>query len=265
VTDTVTPATVTPATVTGGESHHMANDLVSSRRKRVLLVVANPATNQHGWPVGFWAAELTHPYYELTERGVDVTIASPDGGRVEADALSDPRDPSRWSAEDLISMGFLSTPELAGKLADTPALADVDPADFDAVMVAGGQSPMFTYRGHEGLARTIRAFYEAEKPVAAYCHGLAALVDLTLSDGSYLVAGKTVTGFSDVEEDYGDAAAGVRIMPWRLEPALRERGANYVQAGLFKAFAIRDGRLVTGQQQYSGRRVAQTVIEMLGV
>jgi len=68
-----------------------------------------------------------------------------------------------------------------------------------------------------------------------------------------------------VEEDYSDRAAGVQVMPWRLEPALRERGANYVRAGRFKAFAVRDGRLVTGQQQYSGRRVAQTVIEMLGV
>jgi putative intracellular protease/amidase len=79
------------------------------------------------------------------------------------------------------------------------------------------------------------------------------------------VDGKTVTGFSDVEEDYSDAAAGVQVMPWRLEPALKERGANYVSAGLFKAFAIRDGRLVTGQQQYSGRRVAQIIIDMLGV
>jgi putative intracellular protease/amidase len=267
VTDTVTSTSTSTSTapVTGGDSHHMANDFVSSRRKRVLIVVANPATNQHGWPVGFWAAELTHPWYELTERGVEVTIASPDGGRVEVDALSDPRDPSRWSAEDLVSMGFLCTPELAARLEDTPAVTDLDPADFDAVMIAGGQSPMFTYRGHEGLARTIRTFYEAEKPVAAYCHGLAALVDLQLSDGSALVAGRTVTGFSDVEEDYGNAAAGVQIMPWRLEPALRERGANYVSAGLFKAFAVRDGRLVTGQQQYSGRKVAQVLIEMLGV
>ena len=124
---------------------------------------------------------------------------------------------------------------------------------------------MFTYREHERLGTLIRDFYEAEKPVAAYCHGLAALVDLTLSDGSYLVAGRTVTGFSDVEEDYSDQAAGVQVMPWRVQPALQERGANYISAGLFKAFAVRDGRLVTGQQQYSGRRVAQLVIEMLGV
>jgi len=243
----------------------MRNDTVSDNPKRVLLVVANPARNQLGWPVGFWAAELTHPYYELTERGVEVTIASPDGGRVEADAWSDPRDDSRWSAEDLVSMGFLNTPELVAKLAATPAVSSLDPADFDAIMVAGGQSPMFTYRGHAGLEAAIRAFYEAQKPVAAYCHGLAALVDLKLSDGSYLVDGKTVTGFSDIEEDYSDSAAGVQVMPWRIEGVLREHGANYVSAGLFKAFAIRDGRLVTDQQQYSGRKVARALIDMLGV
>lgn len=248
-----------------GDDHHRTNDFTTSRRKRVVIVAANPATNQHGWPVGFWAAEVTHPYYELTERGIEVTIASPDGGRVVADALSDPRDPSRWSAEDLVSRGFLATDDLAALLENTPAITELDLTGYDAMLVAGGQSPMFTYRGHEGLATAIRSMYEAEKPVAAYCHGLAALVDLHLSDGSYLVAGKTVTGFSDVEEDYSDKAAGVQVMPWRLEPVLRERGANYIQGGLFKAFTIRDGRLVTGQQQYSGRQVAQTVIEMLGV
>lgn len=88
---------------------------------------------------------------------------------------------------------------------------------------------------------------------------------MRLSDGSYLVTGKTLTGFSNVEEDFGNNAAEVEIMPWRLEDVLRERAANYVQGGLFKAIAIRDGRLITGQQQYSGRLVARRVIEMLGV
>jgi putative intracellular protease/amidase len=97
-------------------------------------------------------------------------------------------------------------------------------------------------------ADAIRRFYEAEKPVAVYCHGVAALVDLKLSDGSYLVSGRKVTGFSDVDEDDSNKAAGVEVMPWRVEPVLRERGANYISTGLFKAFAVRDGRLVTGQQ-----------------
>jgi putative intracellular protease/amidase len=257
--------TTDKAQVASGGEHHVRTDSVSSRPKKVLIVVANPTTNQLGWPVGFWAAELTHPYFELTERGVQVTIASPNGGKVEADALSDPRDESKWSSEDLISMGFFNTPELVAQLENTPAIGDVDPDQFDAIMIAGGQAPMTSYREDERVHHAVRTFYEAEKPVAVYCHGVAALVDLKLSDGSYLVTGKTVTGFSDVEEDYSDQAAGVQIMPWRLQPALQARGANYVSAGLFKAFAIRDGRLVTGQQQYSGRKVAEMVIAMLGV
>jgi putative intracellular protease/amidase len=246
--------------------HHMQVDLVSSMPKRVLIVVANPTTaTTVGWPVGFWGAELTHPYYELTERGIEVTISSPDGGRVELDALSDPRDPSKWSSRDLITMGFVNTPELVALLDDTPSVADLALEGYDAVMVAGGLSPMFTYPGNVPLAETIRFFYESEKPTAIYCHGTAALVDLKLSDGSYLVEGRTVTGFANIEEDYSDSFVGQTVMPFRVEDALRERGANYVQGGLFKAFTARDGRLITGQQQYSGRKVAQLVIEALGV
>lgn len=255
------------AAVAGDVStHRMAVDLVSSTPKKVLVVVANPTVStNNGWPVGFWAAELTHPYYELTERGVEVTIASPDGGKVEMDALSDPRDPSKWSAEDLISLGFVNSPDHMALLEDTPRLADLDLDEFDALMIAGGQSPMFTFPDNEDLQRTVLHFWLAEKPTAAYCHGVSALVNVTLPDGEHLVKGRTVTGFANIEEDFGNAAAGVEIMPWRLEDVLRERGANYVQAGLFKPFAVRDGRLVTGQQQYSGRAVAQTVASMIGL
>ncbi|MGN6167346.1 MAG: type 1 glutamine amidotransferase domain-containing protein [Solirubrobacteraceae bacterium] len=246
--------------------HHMRVDMVSSAPKRVLIVVANPSTSSTlGWPVGFWGAELTHPYYELTERGVQVTIASPEGGKVEMDSLSDPRDPSKWSAEDLITMGFVNTPELMELLETTPKVSELDLDEFDALMVAGGQSPMFTFRDSEDLRAAIRHFYENEKPTAIYCHGTAVLADLKLSDGSYLVEGKTVTGFANVEEEFSDTFVGQKVMPWRVEDVLKERGANYVHGGLFKAFAVRDGRLITGQQQYSGRKVAQMVIEALGV
>ncbi len=246
-------------------SHHAMIDTTRTKPLRILQVVANPTTSTTtGWPVGFWAAELSHPYYEFTEAGYEVTIASPNGGKVEADALSDPRDPSKWSADDLISMGFLNTPELVALLEDTPKLSHLDYSSYDALVVCGGQSPMFTFRDNKDLHDAIRAFYEAEKPVAVFCHGVAALVDATLSDGSYLVTGKSVTGFANVEEDYSDKAAGTRIMPWRLEDALKDRGANYLQAGLFKPFAVRDGRLITGQQQYSARKVAQMMIAALG-
>jgi putative intracellular protease/amidase len=244
----------------------MRVDLVSSQPKRVLIVVANPTTSTTlGWPVGFWGAELTHPYFELTQRGVEVAIASPQGGGVELDSLSDPRDPSKWSADDLITMGFLNTPELAALLDDTPSLSDLDLDGFHAIMVAGGQAPMFSFRDNGYVHSALRHFYETEKPTCIYCHGTAALVDLKLSDGSYLVEGKTVTGFANVEEDFSDTFVGQQVMPFRLEDELKRRGANYVQGGLFKAFAVRDGRLITGQQQYSARKVAEMLIEALGV
>ncbi|GAA5023472.1 type 1 glutamine amidotransferase domain-containing protein [Kitasatospora paranensis] len=246
--------------------HRMRVDSLTDRAREVLIVVANPTiSSNNGWPVGFWGAELTHPYYELTEAGFRVTVASPAGGSVEMDALSDPRDASRWSADDLITMGFVHTPELAALLRDTPSLDSLDLSRFEAVLIAGGQSPMFTFRDNASLHRTVRTFWEAEKVVAAYCHGVAALVDCELGDGTPLVAGRTVTGFSNIEEEYSDRAAGVQIMPWRVEDALRGRGANFVGAGLFKPFAVRDGRLITGQQQYSGRKVAQAVIAAIGV
>jgi hypothetical protein len=90
----------------------------------------------------------------------------------------------------LISMGFVSTPELVSMLRDTLAISTLDLNQYDAIMVAGGQAPMFSYREDSRLHNAIRAFYEAEKPVAVHCHGVAALVDLKLSDGSYLVEGK---------------------------------------------------------------------------
>jgi putative intracellular protease/amidase len=241
------------------------HDFTSTTPKQVLMVIANPSVSTTlGWPVGFWGSELTHPYYAFSEAGYEVTVASPEGGRCELDAYSDPRDESSYSSEDLITMGFLNTPSLAALLEDTPKLADLDLDGFDAIVVCGGQSPMFTFRDDGDLQAAIRAFYEAEKPTAALCHGAAALIDVQLADGSHLIEGKTITGFANVEEDFADQIVGKQVMPWRIEDAAAERGANYIQGGLWKPFAVRDGRLITGQQQYSGRKVAELVIEALG-
>lgn len=249
------------------EAHHEVVDVTDpQRRPRVLMIVANPTTSTTtGFPVGFWAAELFHPYYEFTQKRYDVTIASPEGGKVEVDAYSDPRDQSRWSADDLISMGALNTPEITAMLEDTPALRDLDLDGYDALVVCGGQAPMFQFREHSDVKAAIARFYEARKPTAALCHGVSSLIDVELSDGSSLVAGKTVTGFANVEEDFSDAAVGTKIMPYRIEDAAVERGAHFIHNGLFRAFATRDGNLITGQQQYSGERVARLVIESLGV
>lgn len=237
----------------------------SSRRTRILMIAANPAVSTTlGWPVGFWASELVHPWYEFTEAGYEVTIASPKGGALQLDALSDPRDASGYSAHDVLSMGFLHTPVLAKLLEETPAITSLRADDFDAVVVCGGQSPMFTFPQEEALHALLQRFYEGEKVTAALCHGVAAFLHVTLADGTPLLRGRTVTGFANSEEDIADQIVGQKVMPFRIEDEARAQGANFVSRGPWKPFAVRDGRLITGQQQYSGREVARLVIEALG-
>lgn len=250
------------------------SNVVNARaRKRVALVIANPAVSTTtGWPVGFWWSELTHPYLAFTEKGYEVEIFSPSGGRCEADAMSDPNDPSGYSRSDLISQGFIHTPALKALIDTTRPVAEIDLARFDAIVVAGGQAPMFTFEHAQPLLDKFVAFYEAGKVAAALCHGTAVLAFARLSSGEYLVKGKTVTGFANVEEDFADNAVwsygllprDKHVMPWRIEDRLKELGANFVQAGLWRSFALRDGNLVTGQQNFSGEATARAVIQALG-
>lgn len=241
--------------------------------KRVAMVIANPAVSTTtGWPVGFWWSELTHPYYAFTEAGYEVEIFSPDGGACVADGMSDPQDASGYSASDLISMGFIATPALAALVDSTRPVSEIDIRRFDAIVVAGGQAPMFTFEQAEGLQRKFVEFYEAGKVAAALCHGVAILRFARLSSGELLAKGKTVTGFANVEEDFADNAVwsmGLlprdrHVMPWRIEDALREAGANFIQAGAWRGFAYRDGNLITGQQNFSGAETAELVIRALG-
>jgi putative intracellular protease/amidase len=243
------------------------------RHKRVAIVIANPTTSTTtGWPVGFWWAELTHPYYVLTEAGYEVEVFSPDGGKCEADAMSGPHDPSGYSSSDLITAGFMAMKNLAGLVEDTKKVAHIDKSRFDAILVAGGQSPMFTYEKAHSLQQKFVEFYEAGKIAAVLCHGVALLRYATLSNGDLLAKGKTVTGFANVEEDYADNAVwemkalsrDKHLMPWRIEDELRKLGVNYIQAGLWRSFAIRDGNLITGQQNFSGEETARLVVDTLG-
>lgn len=247
----------------------------SNRRnpKRIAIVIANPTTSSTtGWPVGFWWSELTHPYYAFHEAGYEVEVFSPAGGKCEADALSDPRDPSGYSSSDLISLGFLHTPSLAALVEKTKPISEIAVDRFDALVVAGGQAPMFSYASATELHRTFVAFYEAGKIACALCHGVAVLRYATLSNGELLARGKTVTGFANVEENFADEAVwrmgalpeGKHLMPWRIEDELVKAGANFVQGGLWRGFAVRDGNLITGQQNFSGAETAQLVIETLG-
>lgn len=243
-----------------------ANRTSPQAPKKVLLVAANPAVSPvTGWPVGFWWAELTHPYQTFIDAGYAVELRSLDGGPLQADSFSDPEDPSGYSAHDLLSLGFKSSPAHRALLADTRSVDDVDPAAYDALFVVGGQSPMITFPGNPKIQRLVAAFYEAGKVTALVCHATCALLETRLADGTLLVAGKSWTGFADAEEQVADQFVGRRIQPFWIETAARALpGTHFLVDQPFRPFALRDGRLVTGQQQNSGVAAARLVIEALG-
>jgi len=235
--------------------------------KRVLMVVSNRAVSATtGWQIGFWWGELTHPYWAFTEHGYTVDIASPDGGPLFADPWSDPRDDSGYSAEDLISLGFISSPTHAPLVESTPALTAVDLEGYDALLLVGGQGPMSTFVDNEPVHDLVRSHYEAGKVTGIICHATCVLLKTRLSDGRLLVDGKTWTGFANSEERYADEFVGRRIQPFWIEDEARKLdGTNFIVHNRFKAHAVRDGNLVTGQQQYSGAAAARLMIEALGV
>ena len=234
--------------------------------KRILMLASNPAVSQQtGWPIGFWWAELTHSWWEFTQAGYEVTIASPDGGKLEGDAFSDPRDESGYSADDLLSLGFISSPKHAALVENSVALDAVNPTDFHAVFLVGGQGPMYTFRGNPKVQNLVTSAHESGRITAVVCHATAVLLDARRSDGSLLVEGKTWTGFANSEEDVADRFARQRIQPFRIEDEARALdGTNFIVHGPFQPHAVRDGNLITGQQQNSGAAAARLVVEALG-
>src|SRR6202051_1837485 len=156
--------------------------------KRVAIVISNPAiSSTTGWPVGFWWAELSHPYFKFTEAGYEVELFSPQGGACQPDALSDPEDASGLQPEDVISRGFKHDPVFLKLIENTRPVEEIDLDRFDAILVAGGEGPMFTFATAENLHAKFAEFYEAGKLTAALCHGVAVLRYARLSNGQPLV------------------------------------------------------------------------------
>ena len=232
---------------------------------RVLMVVSSPAVSgQTGWPIGYWGAELTHPMLKFNEAGYETDIVSTEGGRVIMDAYSNPNDESGYSAHDVITLGYLQRPEFNSVLETTNAIEDVNPDNHDAIFLVGGQGPMYTFRNNKMLEELFVTFYESGRASAAVCHATALLLDAKLRDGSLLAKGKTWTGFANTEEDIADEAVGMKIQPYRIETeAGNIEGTRFVVSDPFSAHAVRDGNLITGQQQNSGAEAAQMVIEFL--
>ncbi|GAB2502329.1 type 1 glutamine amidotransferase domain-containing protein [Algoriphagus taiwanensis] len=232
---------------------------------KILMVASSPSiSKQTGWPIGFWIAELTHPLRVFQEAGYEVELVSTDGGKLEMDAYSNPNDPSGYSAHDVISLGYLQKPEFLAMLENTKQLTEVNPRDYAAIFLVGGQGPMYTFRGNQDLERLFTAFYESGKPSAAVCHSTTLLLEAKKSNGELLVSGKTWTGFADAEEEFANQAVGMKIQPYRIEEEARKlSGTTFKVAAPFSSYAIQDGNLITGQQQNSGAAAAEMVVEAL--
>jgi putative intracellular protease/amidase len=221
--------------------------------KRILMIVTSHAQlGATGSKTGFWLEELAAPYLEFKRQGAHVDIASPSGG-------PPPADPKSEGDPNATLRAFLDDAEARAKLAATLPLADVA-AGYDAYFVVGGHGVMWDLADDTALQRLLAGAYEAGNVVAAVCHGPAALVNVRLADGRYLVAGKRVAAFSNAEE----SAVGLdKIVPFALESSLRERGAHYEAGPMWAAFAVADGKLVTGQNPASSIAVARAVLAAL--
>lgn len=247
------------------EKQHYVHFHGAPYKGKILMVASSPSVSaQTGWPIGFWAAELTHPLWVFEEAGFEVELVSTEGGKLMMDSYSDPNDASGYAAHDVITLGYLQKPAFLAMLDNTRAIVEVDPTGYDAIFLVGGQGPMYTFRDNDALAKLFVAFYEAGKPSAAVCHSTTLLLSARLSDGKLLVEGKTWTGFANAEEDFADQAVGMKIQPYRIEDEARKLpNTTFKVAAPFASFAIADGNLITGQQQNSGMEAARMLVEYL--
>lgn len=232
---------------------------------KILMVASSPSVSkQTGWSIGFWAAELTHPLRVFQEAGYEVELVSTQGGKLEMDGYSNPTDASGYSANDVISLGFMQQKSFNDMLANTKKLTEVEAKNYDAIFLVGGQGPMYTFKGNKDLEKLFVAFYEVGKPSAAVCHSTTLLLEAKKSNGELLVKGKTWTGFADAEEEFADKAVGMKIQPYRIEDEAKKiAGTTFKVAAPFSSYAIADGNLITGQQQNSGAAAAELVVKAL--
>lgn len=223
----------------------------------ILFILTSQATmGVGGNPTGVWFEELATPYYAFIDAGVEVEIASIDGGRI-------PIDPNSLQAAGKNPASverFLKDPVAMAKITQARKVDGLAADAYAAVFLPGGHGTMWDLPHSQPLAALLGQAWTGGKVVAAVCHGPAGLVGATDAAGKPLVAGRRVSAFTNAEE----VAAGLhRTVPFALESRLRELGARYESGPDFQSFAVRDGRLVTGQNPASSEAVARLVLEAL--
>ncbi|WP_120522962.1 type 1 glutamine amidotransferase domain-containing protein [Arthrobacter celericrescens] len=225
--------------------------------KRILNVVTNVGHyDDPSHPTGLWLSELTHAWQVFEDRGFEQSIVSPQGGPAPLEPRS-----LKFPSYDRTSKAWRDDPGRMVLLENTLRPDQVDPADYDAIYFTGGHGVMYDFPDSEGLHRITRGIFEQGGIVSSVCHGYCGLLNTRLSDGSYLVAGRKVTGFAWQEEVL---ARVDKLVPYNVEEEMKKRGARYEKARLpFVSYVVADGNLVTGQNPGSAKETAEKVAGLL--
>lgn len=225
--------------------------------KRILNVVTNVSQyDDPSHPTGLWLSELTHAWHVFDEHGFEQTLVSPAGGPVplEPRALKFPN-------YDKTAKAWRADPTKMALLEDTASPDQIDPADYDAIYFTGGHAVMYDFPDSEGLQRITREIFERGGIVSSVCHGYCGLLNTKLSDGTYLIAGRKMTGFAWQEERL---ARVDKLVPYNAEEEAKKRGALYQKAKLpFVSYTVVDEKLVTGQNPGSAKQTAEKVASLL--
>ena len=224
---------------------------------KILIIVTNVAMYESGnLPTGLWLSELTHMYHSAKEQGYEVTIASPKGGNIPLDPES-----LKPMLIDKMSKEYYADTTFMKLLQNTKSLKEVSEQQFDCVYLAGGHGTMYDFPDDTTLQTIIKEQYESKKIVAAVCHGVSGLLNVKLSNGEYLVKDKTVTGFNWFEESL---AKRKKEVPFNLEAELKQRTTKYTKAFIpMTSKVVVDGNLITGQNPFSSKEIAEVVMEQL--
>ncbi len=221
----------------------------------LFVLTSHDKLGDTGKKTGFWVEEFANPYYTLLDKGANITIATPKGGAAPIDPSSDAPDAATKNTDR-----FNEDAVAKNKIANTKVLADMNPNDFDAVFYPGGHGPLWDLANDTNSIAIIEKFNAQSKPIAFVCHAPAALKNVKNNDGTPLVKGKNVTGFTNTEE----AAVGLTdVVPFLVEDMLSENGGNYTKKDDWAAYAIQDGNLITGQNPASSELVADKLLESL--
>lgn len=223
---------------------------------RILMVLTSHAQlGDTGKKTGFWLEEFAAPYYQFKDSGVEVVLASPAGGEPPLDPNSDQPD-----FQTAMTERFRQDKDAQYQLANTLCLSEVKAEQFDALFYPGGHGPLWDLANSKASISLIESFVAADKPTGFVCHAPGVLRDVKNPDGSPLVAGKKLTGFSNSEEA---AVQLTNIVPFLLEDELTKLGANYVKGDDWGPFVVAEGKLITGQNPASSTATARTLLAKL--